>query len=673
VAVPDVSEKQTGDAPMIVTAESVDPRFDDPYVDIREWRDEPVRHFYVHGGFNGTDARFSFCFPPPEQYDGRFYQSTHQLVFSEDPQPGTIAMAAAAGAYVVQSNMGGQEYPRSPEDALSGRYDPSIGGYRVNAAAAKYSRVVAEEVYGAGRVYGYLFGGSGGAYQTITGAEATRGVWDGFLPFVMGTPNAIPNVFTMRVRVLHLLADELPAVIDAFEPGGSGDPYAGLDEEQRSALREATRLGFPLRAWFNYVPMGGGPLPLVAGYVPIVDPGYFEDFWSEPGYLGTDPASSIKDARVQHAATVVDVVDGPPKRFVLSSVPDGDLTGAHVVVTSGAAAGKSAPLAERDGNTVGLGLRIAGMTIGADPALVDNLTVGDEVRIDNSTYLALETYHRHQVPDPGSPEDHPVYAELRTDDGTARYPQRRPLIGRIGAVNATGLVNSGRFEGKVILVENLLDGDAVPWQADWYCRKVAEARGDDVDDSFRIWYIDHAQHVDPASPREETHVVSYQGVLQQGLRDLAKWVEEGVAPPASTPYEVVDGQVEVPATAAARKGIQPVVELRANGATRAEVAVGEPVTFTAEIEVPPGTGEVVSGDWDFLGVGSYSVPGRLDGAGGGRATVNATHAFSEPGTYFPAIRVASQRDGDAETPFARVQNLGRVRVVVEVNRVVPGV
>jgi len=29
--------------------------------------------------FDGTDARFSFYFPPAEQFLGRFYQNTHQL------------------------------------------------------------------------------------------------------------------------------------------------------------------------------------------------------------------------------------------------------------------------------------------------------------------------------------------------------------------------------------------------------------------------------------------------------------------------------------------------------------------------------------------------------------------------------------------------------------------
>jgi hypothetical protein len=44
--------------------------------------------------------------------------------------------------------------------------------------------------------------------------------------------------------------------------------------------------------------------------------------------------------------------------------------------------------------------------------------------------------------------------------------------------------------------------------------------------------------------------------------------------------------------------------------------------------------------------------------------LTATHAFTNPGTYFPALRVASQREGNPSTPFARSLNLGRVRVVV---------
>lgn len=35
------------------------------------------------------------------------------------------------------------------------------------------------------------------------------------------------------------------------------------------------------------------------------------------------------------------------------------------------------------------------------------------------------------------------------------------------------------------------------------------------------------------------------------------------------------------------------------------------------------------------------------------------------GTYFTTVRVISQREGDADTPYTRIQNLDRVWVVVE--------
>src|SRR5918999_17513 len=105
-----------------------------------------ARHLYVHGGFTGTDAKFSFCFPPEDVYEGRFFQATHQLVGGEDATPRNVAFAVASGGYSVQTNMGGSENARTPEDSL--RFDTSIREYRVNAAAAKFSRTVAADIYG---------------------------------------------------------------------------------------------------------------------------------------------------------------------------------------------------------------------------------------------------------------------------------------------------------------------------------------------------------------------------------------------------------------------------------------------------------------------------------------------------------------------------------------------
>src|SRR4029077_4923743 len=147
---------------------------------------------------------------------------------------GNLGFTLDSGAYYVQTNLGGAD--RTP------MADPAIAAYRVNAAAAKYSRVVAAELYGEHRPYGYLFGGSGGSYQTIGSAENTRGVWDGFVPFVMATPNAIPSLFTVRMHALRVLRqrNKFPAIVDAVNPGGSGNPYAKLNDEECSALNEAT-------------------------------------------------------------------------------------------------------------------------------------------------------------------------------------------------------------------------------------------------------------------------------------------------------------------------------------------------------------------------------------------------------------------------------------------------
>jgi hypothetical protein len=209
----------------------------------------------------------------------------------------------------------------------------------------------------------------------------------------------------------------------------------------------------------------------------------------------------------------------------------------------------------------------------------------------------------------------------------------------------------------------LMDIDALPWQADWYRSKVKQALGASFEDSFALWFIDHAQHDNPATTAAHAHTVSFAGALQQALRDLSAWVETGVRP-ADTRYEVIDSQVKVPASAGQRRGIQPVVELQANGGVRAEVAISQPVTFTATIEVPPNAGKIVAAQWDFEGVGTYPVTARLD-TPQPLVRLSATHSYSKPGTYYPALRAASQRQADAKTPYGRVQNIARARVVVK--------
>ena len=146
-----------------------DPQFQQPYVDIDEWRDQPVRHRYIHGGFEGNDTRFSFYFSPEEGYERRFFHFVSPVQGSEnanESNDGAIGMAISSGAYFVESNMGGM----SPDPTLV---------YRASAAVAQFSRVKAAELYGVHRPYGYIYGGSGGGFKTMSLLENTTGVWDG--------------------------------------------------------------------------------------------------------------------------------------------------------------------------------------------------------------------------------------------------------------------------------------------------------------------------------------------------------------------------------------------------------------------------------------------------------------------------------------------------------------
>lgn len=642
-----------------VTADSIDPDYAEPFVDVDEQRSTPEPHRYVSGGFKGTDARFSFYFPPKEQYQGRFFHNTYPMAVTSDVGPfpiqfevavGDLGFTFDSGAYYVQTNNGAVF--RNPQ------VDPAVAAYRVNAAAAKFSRTVAAEVYGEHRPWGYLFGGSGGAYQTMGAAENTSGVWDGFVPFVPGCNHAIPSMFTVRMHALRVLRQRpgvLAAIADAVDVGGSGDPYAGLNEEEAAALREVSLMGYPPRGWYLHETLDSGYFANISGMIPMMDPTYAEDFWSKPGYLGTDPKSSIgpnsiNGARFRFDSTVA-AVSGPPFVVELADLPEGDSQDAHLVVLSGASAGASLPINRVEGKTVRL---IAVL----DHEKAAGIRPGDRVRIDNSWALALQTYHRHQVP---PTEDYYGWNQFRDASGKPVYPQRDVLVGPAGTANAAGAVLTGNVHGKVLMLAALMDIDAYAWQADWYRSLVKDAIGADFDDTFALWFVDRAHHENPLTPLQRSQVVSYSGALQQALRDLATWVETG-SKPSETRYKVVDTQVLVPAGAAERGGMQPVVELTANGSVRAEVEAGATVSLTAAVEMPPGAGKVVSAEWDFAGSGDF-IPAEI-GTPAERVTLTASHAYARPGTYFAVIRVGGQREGDAATPYGRVLNLARARIVV---------
>ena len=655
--------------------------FDRPYVDLDEQRELPVPHRYIHGGFEGTDTRFSFYFPTEEQYQGRFFQHITPVPDSENlaqtatGREGKIDFAASSGAYFVETNGGGPNYP-VPGNGV----DPIISAYGANAAAAEFSRVKAAEIYGHHRPYGYAYGGSGGAFRTIGGAENTTGVWDGFVPYVVGSPLSIPNVFSIRMHAMRILEDKFDLIDDAYDAGGSGDPFPLLNDEEQAALIEVTRMGFPVRSWFAHRTMGAHAFGVLYSPLVMMDPDYFQRFWTDEGHLGSDPDSSIHAARLQWDATVAELIldesgevaehAGMPRGGVDQAFRGGERAGvrilgmrltddaavdslnADLVVTSGAAAGTHVALNDvtRDVATLDF------------PDLAEALKAvvpGDTVRIDNSNFLAAQTYHRHQIPS----LDFPVWDQFKDQHGTPLYPQRPFLVGPIFAQGAAGIVQSGKFDGKMILVACLNDREAYPWQADWYARKVQEHRGDSFDETFRIWYVENGLHGDSGGREEhQTRSIPYIGALHEALRQLATWVETGREPAASTSYEVVDGQVEIPDGADERAGIQVVSTLTADGAARAEVGVGTDVTLRLVAKMPRHAGSIVGLEWDLDGDGEYDVAESLEPQA--HLDVTRTARFDTPGTHFVTARTAGQGEGDPDATFARLENLARARIVV---------
>jgi hypothetical protein len=347
--------------------DSIDPLFTQPYVDVDEWRDVPVRHRYVHGGFADTDTRFSMYLPPADSYEGRFFQHITPVPDSEHlAQEATgeldrIGFAISSGASFLETNGGGASGRPGPS------VDPTIAAYRANAAAARYARIVAARMYGEHRTYVYAYGGNGGGYRTIGSAENTSDVWDGFVPYVIGSPMAIPNMFTVRMHAQRILRNRFDQIVDAMEPGGSGDMFEDLDEEERDALTEVTRMGFPPRSWFGHRTMGMHAFPVLYRGLVAADPTYFEDFWAEPGYLGCEAPPSLRRDRVREdfevlaTLTEAEVFAGRhpgrarggvdtawrgsrdpvpvPSAVRLSGAPHIDVRGADLYVLSGAAAG----------------------------------------------------------------------------------------------------------------------------------------------------------------------------------------------------------------------------------------------------------------------------------------------------------------------------------------------
>jgi plastocyanin len=675
--------------------------FGAPYVDIDEVLDAPASHRYVHGGFEGTDTRFALRFPIDDSYAGRMFQpleganAGHEDVFAGalGSMMGGLEMTFRLGGYMVETNMG---HIGDVKDPKAGD-DPTIYGWRAAAESARFSKYVAAQILGAAPHHSYVWGGSGGARRSPLCLAYAPDAWDAAMPFMgdaldgeFGDWRRVRTVaqhFCAMFNVQRVLKHKIWDVIDAMLPGGSGNPFEGLDTHQREELATLYRLGYPRGDEFMiHQPMG--QIWLWSSYAERLlndYPEYWEAFWTKPGHIGFDAPQLVDDDLIDAHTTVVRAIYAKdlmeeerfqtpecaqlrgmamlfagmhnmwdtPMAVELADVPPGYVLGAGVRLTSGAAAGRQLYCLNGVDNVLlcdGEGEASNKRFSGVEP--------GDAVHFSNRQFLAYCYMHRHH-----SNAVEVDYASLRVD-GVPIYPQYE--IPEMSPFMAT--CHTGKFDGKMMWIHHTHDASLWPSQGIGMRNNVIRERGDQADDYFVLRWTQNAEHVPPqmaASPPgrdNRTWLVDYAPILEQCLADLAEWVEGG-ARPSESAFEYKDGKVTLPPTAAERGGIQPVLRVTANGSERAEVSPGSKVTLTVHAEVPPHAGTVVAVAWDLDGSGNYAVTQEVDGT---QRTVelSITHTFDTPGTHFPTAIVHSHRGGDVNATSRRIPNLGSARVVV---------
>ena len=685
-----------------VSYQVTDAFFGAPYIDVDEWRETPLPYRHIHGGFADCDTRFTFSFPKEEEWQGRAIMplegahAGHEDAFggSMGDLIGGTPLIVRLGGYMVESNMGHIGDDIDPK----GGDDPTIYGWRAAAETARLSKHVAAQVYGVAPHHSYGWGGSGGGRRSPLCLENAPDAFDGALPF-MGGGNVVPFPATEKVKSGQPIAfacmfnlqrmlrhgDKPARLVDAMQPGGSGNPFEGLNSHEREELVYLYEQGFPFGdEHMIFTPMGQIWLwTSIADLLVEQDPTYFTNFWTEPGYIGHDLPSAVEDDLIDVVTTVSNVItvndlmtdpayDGPEfmmarvmatimggatpdKIFALeiAGLPDGYRLGAGVQLVSGDAKGRQLYTMVNFGDVF--------MCDGHGDANLkrfDGVKVGDEVHVDNRKFLAFCYFHRHHV------MDDPQFDGLKLH-GVPIYRQHPvPFMSLL-----MGVPYTGHYDGKLLWVHHTHDSSLWPSQGVVYGAAVEQAQGAGAAaEKFRLQWTQNAEHIMPtmlpSSPTRSTTtwLIDYMPIIEQGLVDLIRWVEEGVAPPSTT-YEYSHGQVSLPDRAAARGGIQPVVAVTVNGGVRADVKVGEAVALVAVAEVPPGTGTIVSVEWDFDGQGGFPVHEDVDGTAP-TGTWSRSHTYDAPGTYFATARVCSNREGDVAAEFRRLPNLASVRIVV---------
>jgi hypothetical protein len=558
----------------------------------------------------------------------------------------------------------------------------SSGHWRHSAAATKIAEGLARKMFGGtGKIHSYYWGCSGGGQMAQAAAEGQSGVWDGIIVVCPATRGNPAHAFQWQGHFLLALSEEKRARLIALRAVGNGvDASDGLSEpemallneglnaEERSVLAELLAAGYPLDELNTFMMLSP---PVGTSEIFRLDPTYEDDFWSKPGYAGSNPPAYLAAAKMDGLATITAVTRdaaGTVTSLQLdpATIPPVPVPTASPIGTTGqrfyvyAADGRTrvtdpGQLSDAYGALSAKLDRATGvLTLAADnsPVLLAALTPGAKIRVTNRFLLAAYFYPRHTIV-PGY--DH--YDQYRNADGSPKYPQRAFNVADVTTVNqGAGVLSLGDIKSKVMLFQNLADFLAFPSWVAGYANVIEEKLGKaKADQMLRTYYQERGGHTNGG-------IVG--GIFNQALLDMMAWAEQGVPPKPSShwTFELPQTQVILSSDAAVRKGLQPVVNLRVNGSDHARVKVNQAVSLASSLAMPPETGKIVQYNWTY-GTATDAV---VLAEPAEKIDVSRIVSFTAPGDYIIRLTAHGQRDGltnPADQTLAR--NYNEVRVTVD--------
>jgi hypothetical protein len=94
--------------------------------------------------------------------------------------------------------------------------------------------------------------------------------------------------------------------------------------------------------------------------------------------------------------------------------------------------------------------------------MLNALSVGGRIRINNRYLLALCFYPRHDIVTNGDP----AYKQYLNADGASKYPQRSVPAWQMNSLATQGgTLETGNIKFKTFIMENLLDPNSYPYTA----------------------------------------------------------------------------------------------------------------------------------------------------------------------------------------------------------------